>query len=411
MNPEPPQRTTAIAKVCLSREEILASKLYTCAIGSCDEVFRNAAHLQLHVLRRHKLEPNRDRKPPEGSQHFYCPSPHCPYHQQPLEEANGARHFLSFRSLKQHFLKVHEERTVVCTGCDKTFATESYLRHHLQSCGRTFTCDHCSASYGSRESLLTHARRKGHGYDSLVANGASRGARKRRKSPSTTATDHAAGAKSVAVQTVNNLTDRATQTTQSHRPEQDLYNYDQPSAAVASVDAAVAATDLYPVEPATGRPLFSVSLMGSLAPSSDSETSTPVVCTETQTDFIDVMLTSAINRHDPMLSYTHMCTQTSDMPAGLLTDLGLSTIETQTCWSEDGTGESFGDFLVSTETQTNFDIDCFSCTGSNDGCHYSGATTDGDRSEPEQPISNCKQTQAPEHNCVSQFPHDWKRFS
>uniref|UniRef100_A0A2M4CV09 C2H2-type domain-containing protein n=1 Tax=Anopheles darlingi TaxID=43151 RepID=A0A2M4CV09_ANODA len=400
MNPESARAMPAIAKVFLSREEILASKMYTCAIGNCGEVFRNAAHLQLHVVRRHKLERNRDR-PPEGSQYFYCPSVHCPYHQKPLEEANGARHFLSFRSLKQHFLKVHEERTVVCTRCEKTFATESYLRHHLQSCGRTFTCDQCSASYGSREALLTHARRKGHDYQNLVAAGASRQARKRPKSPTTTG-----GTISVAVQTVNNLTDRATQTTQSRRSEQALYNYDQPPAA--SVNAAVTATDLYSVEP-TGRPLFSVSLMG-IAPPSDNEASTPVVCTETQTDFIDVMLTSGINRHDPMLSYTHMCTQTSDMPAGLLTDLGLSTIETQTCWSEDGTGESFGDFLVSTETQTNFDIDSFSCTNSNDG-DYTRATTGGDGTESEQPISNCKQTQAPEKP-VSQFPHlEWKRFS
>uniref|UniRef100_A0A182FLN3 C2H2-type domain-containing protein n=1 Tax=Anopheles albimanus TaxID=7167 RepID=A0A182FLN3_ANOAL len=410
MNLEPTRVASAITKVFLTREEILARKLYPCPIGSCGEVFRNAAHLQLHIVRRHKLEPNRDRKPPEGSQHFYCPSLHCPYYQKPLEEGNGSRHFLSFRSLKQHFLKVHEERTVVCTGCEKTFATESFLRHHLQSCGRTFTCDHCSASYGSREALLTHARRKAHGYENLVANGAPRGARKRRKTPSFTATHRAGEAKSVAVQTMSNITDRATQTNQSRRPEQDPYNYDQPPT-VASVDAAVTATDLYPLEPVSGRPLFSMSLMGPLAPSNDSENSIPLVCTETQTDFIDVMLTSGINRHDPMLSYTHMCTQTSDMPAGLLTDLGLSTIETQTCWSEDGTGESFGDFLVSTETQTNFDIDCFSCTGSNDGCDYSRASTGGDRSESEQPISNCKQTQAPEKP-ATQFPHlEWKRFS
>lgn len=68
------------------------------------------------------------------------------------------------------------------------------------------------------------------------------------------------------------------------------------------------------------------------------------VCTETQTDLMYDEMFPNEDRTDPML-YSHMYTQTCD---DIFSDLALSTIETQTSW-----GDGLGEFLVSTETQTN----------------------------------------------------------
>uniref|UniRef100_A0A182P1H1 C2H2-type domain-containing protein n=1 Tax=Anopheles epiroticus TaxID=199890 RepID=A0A182P1H1_9DIPT len=218
-------------RVYLTPDEILAEKIYICSFDNCFAMLHNLANLQMHLTRHHNAPPiNLDSlcnasSSKSKNRQFYCPIPSCPYYQT-AGSNNGARSFNSLRSLKQHYLKVHDPRNVV----------ES-------------------------------------------------------------------------------------------------------------------------VEPLA-----------------------PVVCTETQTDFIDFMICGSENRHDPLLSYTHMYTQTYDDP-GLVTDLGLSTTETQTSWNEDG--ETFGDYLVSTETQTNFDIDCFDCSSTN---------STGNRTD----VGNSKQTQVPE---------------
>ncbi|XP_058065593.1 uncharacterized protein LOC131215222 [Anopheles bellator] len=364
-----PKPAPITAKVYLSREEILGKKLYTCLIENCHAVFHNASHLQMHTVRRHKTTANLEPATKDSvdvNKHFYCPWQNCPYFQTPLGPPNDARHFLSFRSLKQHALKVHEVRTHVCTDCGKSFATHYFLKHHQQSCGKSFICAHCPSYFGSREALLTHAKRKQHGYEELLATKLPRANTNSQIHNAVTTQQKANENKAVstATQTIVDVTmhqDQATQTVESSK---------QPANHVSGASSLPVAF------------LSAQHLIGA------SEFPIPVVCTETQTDFIDVMLANAgENRHDPLLSYTHMCTQTSDEP-GLFSDLGLSTIETQTCWSEDGDGATFGDFLVSTETQTNFDIDSFGCTDS-----YCPKAGTGDRNEVPP---KCKQTQAPE---------------
>uniref|UniRef100_A0A182N329 C2H2-type domain-containing protein n=1 Tax=Anopheles dirus TaxID=7168 RepID=A0A182N329_9DIPT len=355
------QLTTATGepRVYLTPEEILAEKIYICSFDNCFAMLHNLANLQMHLTRHHKAPPVNlnafNTANHSGGKLFHCPNAGCPYYQTPSATANGARFFNSLRSLKQHYLKVHGERKYGCDACQKSFATESYLRHHRLSCGRKFTCEHCSYSYGSREALLTHAKRKNHGYDKLLSE----------KKPPTAKSTKAAVQKCVSTGT-QTLSERAgknrsTQTIEETTTTIELREVDlqlsvEPTTTVDTPNGGNASHAIENVEPLA-----------------------PVVCTETQTDFMDVMFANAENRHDPLLSYAHMYTQTSDEP-GLFADLGLSTTETQTSWNEEG--EAFGDYLVSTETQTNFDIDGFDCS--------SGST--GDKIDP----GNCKQTQMPE---------------
>uniref|UniRef100_A0A182K0U7 C2H2-type domain-containing protein n=1 Tax=Anopheles christyi TaxID=43041 RepID=A0A182K0U7_9DIPT len=361
--PDPP-------RIYLTPEEILAEKIYLCSFDNCFALLYNLANLQMHLTRHHKAPAANLQFLCNASKSerrlFYCPIISCPYYQSATDSTNGARSFSSLRSLKQHYLKVHGERKHACEACGKSFATESYLRHHRLSCGRKFICEYCTYTYGSREALLTHAKRKQHGYEALLL------AKK---------SNHAKAAKGKPARKC------VTTSTQTF-PERSGENRATQTNEVVEMDAVQSAVEKSSTVPVLQLPVKSVTVEKSCNTNSiigshvieSVEPLAPVVCTETQTDFIDFMFSSTENRHDPLLSYAHMYTQTYDEP-GLLTDLGLSTTETQTSWNE--AGETFGDYLVSTETQTNFDIDSFDCSSNN---------CTGDKTSP----GNCKQTQIPE---------------
>uniref|UniRef100_A0A182YC77 C2H2-type domain-containing protein n=1 Tax=Anopheles stephensi TaxID=30069 RepID=A0A182YC77_ANOST len=352
------QTATDPRRIYLTPEEILAEKIYICSFENCFAMLHNLANLQMHLTRHHKA-PAINLQSLNGAAksertHFYCPHESCPYYQTSEERTNGARYFGSLRSLKQHYLKVHGERKHRCEACEKSFATESYLRHHRLSCGQKFSCDHCSYTYGSREALLTHAKRKRHGYEELLS-----AKKPHRVKP----------AKQVAeVKCVSTATQTLSERSESKTTQTITSN----TVAVETREAEIR----LPVETVATLVqtcTFPEPIVHGTEPLA------PVVCTETQTDFIDVMFAHTENRHDPLLSYAHMYTQTSDEP-GLLADLGLSTTETQTSWNEES--ETFGDYLVSTETQTNFDIDSFDCS----------SNSIGDKADP----VNSKHTQVPE---------------
>ncbi|XP_053678020.1 oocyte zinc finger protein XlCOF6 [Anopheles nili] len=372
-----------IVRMYLSREEILEDKVYRCSFDNCFTMLHNLANLQMHLARHHNVPAMSPQsgKPELGCKIFYCPYVSCVYYQTPAECDNGARFFSSFRSLKQHYLKVHSERKFGCEACGKSFATASFLRHHHLSCGRKFICDHCSYSYGSREALLTHAKRKQHGYEELLLMKKPHLGRPS-KLPKT-------GSVSTGTQTLSEEVDimrnRSTELTEN-RGTQTVQGKRAPELHDGVVHLTAHSTSVGETETSIVNGTHKTHNLGShiAIEIGSAESLIPVVCTETQTDFIDVMFAHGENRHDPLLSYTHMHTQTCDEP-GLFADLGLSTIETQTSWDEEG-GESFGDFLVSTETQTNFDIDCFDCT----------SNSNGDKADQ----ANSKQTQMPEamHN-------------
>uniref|UniRef100_A0A182M2S1 C2H2-type domain-containing protein n=1 Tax=Anopheles culicifacies TaxID=139723 RepID=A0A182M2S1_9DIPT len=352
---EETQLTTSARRIYLTPEEILAEKIYICSFDNCYTMLHNLANLQMHLTRHHKAPAlnlqSLSNAAKSDHKQFYCPNGSCAYHQTAGDGNNGARHFSSLRSLKQHYLKVHGERKHLCEPCGKSFATESYLRHHRLSCGQKFTCAHCTYSYGSREALLTHAKRKQHGYEELLS----------AKKPKRVKPAKKTGPKCVSTgtQTFSELSEsRTTQTVDISKITIEM----QEDVMRLPVEA-----------PTSAHPSQVSQTMESVEPLA------PVVCTETQTDFIDVMFANAVHRHDPLLSYTHMYTQTTD-DQGLLADLGLATTETQTSWNEES--ETFGDYLVSTETQTNFDIDSFDCSSS--------SATD------KQDSANSKQTQVPE---------------
>ncbi|KAL9704824.1 hypothetical protein quinque_008342 [Culex quinquefasciatus] len=318
---------TQVYRITLPPEQILARKLYLCGVGDCSEQFHNGSHLQLHQARRHGLKaPSSVEEPPrKDTVVYHCPEFSCCYH----ERASGEKFFGTFRSLKQHFLKVHSEKNFVCSSCNgqKAFATEALLRAHEANCGQSFCCEVCNLSYGTREALLTHAKRKNHGYEALLAKKSSKrkaekSLGKNRKAPKMET--------HVTIQIQTNLpTDytRTSQTTQTEYNAPEVANRNETATqTIKTLNASTVdngcQTNLQqlldldePVElvdPAVGT-AFPQPL---------------VVCTETQTDLIYDSMFPNEDRTDPML-YSHMYTQTCD---DIISDLGLATIETQTNW-------------------------------------------------------------------------------
>ncbi|XP_058464641.1 uncharacterized protein LOC131438558 [Malaya genurostris] len=348
-----------VVKITLPPEEILATKLFLCQVNNCREQFSNAAHLQMHLSRHHKLPPTKTTDPygcDAPSKHFHCPAEACVYHIR----ASGTKYFTSFRSLKQHYLKMHSEKHFACTRCQKSFATESLLRAHQANCGHEFICKICDYSYGSREALLTHSKRKNHGYKELLALKANK--RKTNLKSRFNKTLKASLNKSQLDQMESTfvltiLGDKKSQTTQTeHLYESAMgiknecstqtlkFGLDSLSAMNTVTVDNFCQTNYFQKADSTcfedsnssscnNQQLFQASLVDPVIS----------VCSETQTDLIYDTMFPNEDRADPML-YSHMYTQTCD---DIFTELELATIETQTNW--DGLGE----YLVSAETQTN----------------------------------------------------------
>lgn len=312
-----------VYRITLAPEQILGQKLYLCRVGDCSEQFHNGSHLQLHQLRRHGLKhPLASDENRKDTVVYHCPEFSCCYN----ERASGEKFFATFRSLKQHFLKIHSEKNFVCNSCNgqKSFATESLLRAHGVNCGQSFCCEVCSLSYGTREALLTHAKRKNHGYEALLAKKsvkrkAEKSLDKNHKEPKMES--------NVTIQIQTNLPvncSRTTQTTQTDYNAAEVVNRNETSTqTIKTLNASTVDNfcqtnlqqllDLEPVE---------------LVDPAGTTFSPLVVCTETQTDLIYDSMFPNEDRTDPML-YSHMYTQTCD---DIISDLGLATIETQTNW-------------------------------------------------------------------------------
>lgn len=353
-----------ILKLTIPPEEILMTRMLVCQVDGCTEQFSNASHLQMHLSRRHRL-PSPNISHPAGIpedhhvKHFHCPMEACVYHLG----ANGEKFFSSFRYLKQHFLKVHSVKNFVCNSCNgqKSFATESLLRAHQANCGQSFVCKDCGFGYGSREALLTHAKRKNHNYLELLA---CKTGKRKSKSKSTDLAvkvirkEHS---KSIQVQTeklqeADSETIKKSQTTQtefsaSEQTEKiECYTQTASSSQDPSETASTSTMDSYCQTNLEQFSYFedtSLTCFGNaMIPATNAPSeSVTCVCTETQTDQIYDEMFPNEDRSDPML-YSHMYTQTCE---DIFSDLALAHIETQTTWGNGGLGE----FLVSTETQTN----------------------------------------------------------
>lgn len=145
--------TSPTKKIYPSTEELskITSVIY-CTEKGCNSVFASKSNLSLHLAKTHKKEhllTNDD-----SSKEYYCPETTCVY--------NNEKHFKKMKNLKQHYLKVHCEKTYNCDVCGKGFSTSAARNSHKEYCGVSFNCMDCEASYPAYESLLTHSRRKKH---------------------------------------------------------------------------------------------------------------------------------------------------------------------------------------------------------------------------------------------------------
>ncbi|XP_053996688.1 uncharacterized protein LOC128886120 [Hylaeus anthracinus] len=141
-----------VKSVCPSAEELgVITNNVKC--DKCGLVFQNEPRYRLHDLKVHQRK-NLDKAIKENVQ-FHCPVKSCIY------APKAERHFSSMKYLKQHYLKVHAEKTYACTHCEKSFSTEAAKEGHMRVCGIEFTCS-CSKTYNSYEALLTHAKRSLH---------------------------------------------------------------------------------------------------------------------------------------------------------------------------------------------------------------------------------------------------------
>ncbi|XP_011876373.1 PREDICTED: uncharacterized protein LOC105566741 isoform X2 [Vollenhovia emeryi] len=138
--------------ICPSPEELsVINNNVRCE--QCGLVFRNEPRYRLHDLKVHqrrKLE-----KIAKENARYHCPVQSCVY------AVNSHRYFGTMKYLKQHYLKVHAERSHACDRCGKSFSTESAKEGHARVCGVAFTCS-CSKTYVTYEALLTHAKRSLH---------------------------------------------------------------------------------------------------------------------------------------------------------------------------------------------------------------------------------------------------------
>ncbi|XP_062716389.1 uncharacterized protein LOC134291937 [Aedes albopictus] len=373
-----------IFKVTIPPEEILATRLLICQVNGCTERFSNASHLQMHLARHHRLTVpsvpigigDDDH---EHVRHFHCPVESCVYHLG----ASGEKFFSSFRYLKQHFLKVHSVKNFVCHVCEgqKSFATEALLRAHQANCGQSFICKVCGFGYGSREALLTHAKRKNHNYEEVLASKASKRKSKSNSNDVAVKVVREQNSKSIQIQTERlepedtSKTIRKSQTTQTdslaleHTEKTECSTQTAHSSQGSLEFTSTSTMDSYCQTNLEQFNYFednSLTCFGNASNPPLPSESVTCVCTETQTDQIYDEMFPNEDRSDPML-YSHMYTQTC---GDIFSDLALATIETQTNWDDGG---GLGEFLVSTETQTNLN---HSGQGSGSG---SGNTTSADQ--------------------------------
>ncbi|KAJ3661462.1 hypothetical protein Zmor_005857 [Zophobas morio] len=147
----------SIEKVYPTVEELSkVNKNQSCP--ECCAVFTSESHLNLHLAKTHKkghlLQANNNKV-------YHCPVETCSY--------NSSAHFKKLKFLKQHYLKVHSEKSFVCSFCQKGFPTESACSRHIEYCNVVFKCCDCDVFYDCYETLKTHSRRKKHNILDKVA--------------------------------------------------------------------------------------------------------------------------------------------------------------------------------------------------------------------------------------------------
>lgn len=160
------------SSICPSLQFLKNEKIITnvsCIVPNCDEIFLNQSNLNFHLEKVHKIKLEkqtneliltRARSKSQKIQDncsckYYCPVVNCKFY-------NGSDRYLpTFHSLKNHFIRMHGEKSYPCSKCKKAFSIKSEMERHEGSCGVVFKCS-CGCPYASRLSLLKHARKKNH---------------------------------------------------------------------------------------------------------------------------------------------------------------------------------------------------------------------------------------------------------
>lgn len=148
----------SVKKICPPAAELSNIKTdVTCTEPGCSSMFSNTSNLNMHLFKVHKVgDPQQWKKSnAESLTQYHCPEEKCLYN------INSKRFFQKLKYLKQHYLKVHAEKSFKCASCEKGFPTDATLKNHTPICGVKFTCS-CNASYASNEALTTHAKKTGH---------------------------------------------------------------------------------------------------------------------------------------------------------------------------------------------------------------------------------------------------------
>ncbi|XP_069688080.1 serine-rich adhesin for platelets [Periplaneta americana] len=147
-----------VTKICPPPSELCVIKTNIhCPEEGCRSIFKNTANLDMHLIKHHKKE-NNSKKDMGVNYQYHCPIEECPYNLQ------SKQFFKCLKYLKQHYLKVHAEKSFQCKTCLKGFSTEAAKKHHSRICGIKFTCS-CNNTYDTYEALLTHAKRSSHTFD------------------------------------------------------------------------------------------------------------------------------------------------------------------------------------------------------------------------------------------------------
>lgn len=373
-----------IIKIIPSENSLIENIRKQCTVPDCTSTFTNLSNLQMHLEKHHGLPVNKivDKM---AEVHYYCPINKCKYN---MLDESGSRFFKSKKYLRQHFLKVHAEKNIKCAKCIKTFANETLKVQHERCCGNIFRCLDCNWTYSSREGLLTHCRRKKHSIPPKTASETKRDLNKVASirnltdkkqngqiqhllAPTNNAND-ATIQSNVLMKKVQltlrtpaaRIKDNFERALQKGKRRDELRKtiltkcISKPStiAAGPKPNEKYKSLDLIDEESnsSTGnlneanQNLNSLSYIGddsNLHYFTVSNFNAGLCHIETQTDllpFDEANINS--NEMDPLLC--HMHTQTSD---DILTELGLSNIQTQTNW------EVCNDLFVSTETQTCFE--------------------------------------------------------
>lgn len=147
-----------VLKIVPSAESLAGKQEMRCSVEECTSTFRNVSNLNMHLTKHHKFNVVKPSDPNAIVQYF-CPEEKCRYN---VNEHPRATHFKTLKYLRQHYLKMHADRTFGCQKCSKAFASSALLGVHVRMCGQKFECIECGWSYDTRECLLTHCRRKGH---------------------------------------------------------------------------------------------------------------------------------------------------------------------------------------------------------------------------------------------------------